>query len=189
MHVQWVAKYSIYNRDLPCFFDCFSTADEHLENPTTLNLSRLVNFRNKAVRICLALMMFNFIPANSAKWGEILDVNIHKTNKVVLALKRKKAKARTNAKKKSDNVITLLCEKPGSGKRTCFGPRNSKIVYQKSRLSTIPTFNMIQVNHMKIEEKYLELRKKSVNRKNNRYLFTYLESRPKSLLFIALFKR
>ena len=42
---------------------------------------------------------------------------------------------------------------------------------------------------MKIEEKYLELRKKSVNRKNNRYLFTYLEHRPKSHLYIALFKR
>ena len=50
----------------------------------------------------------------------MLDVNIHKTNKVVSALKRKKAKARTNAKK----VITRLCEKPGSGKRACFGPRN-----------------------------------------------------------------
>ena len=45
---------------------------------------------------------------------------VHKTNKVVLALKRNKAKPRTNAKK----VITGLCEKPGSGKRTCFGPRN-----------------------------------------------------------------
>ena len=42
---------------------------------------------------------------------------------------------------------------------------------------------------MTIEEKYLELRKKSVNRKNNRYLFTYLENRPKSRLYIALFKR
>ena len=63
------------------------------------------------------------------------------------------------------------------GTRTCFGPRNSKTVYQNSRLSTIPTFNMT-----KIEEKYLELRKKSVNRKNNRYLFTYLENRPKSRL-------
>ena len=72
----------------------------------------------------------------------MLDVNIHKTNKVVLALKRKKAKAHTNVKK----VITWLCEKPGSGKRTCFGPRNSKIVYQNSRLSTIPTFNMIKVD-------------------------------------------
>ena len=72
----------------------------------------------------------------------MLDVSIHKINKVVLALKRKKAKARTTAKK----VITRLCEKPGSGKRTCFGPRNSKIVYQNSRLSTIPTFNMIKVN-------------------------------------------
>ena len=110
MHVQWVAKYSIYNWDLPCFFDCFLTADEHLKNPTTLNLSRLVNFRNKAVSIYLALMIFNFIPKNSAKWGEMLDVNIHKTNKVVLALKRKKAKARTNAKKSNN---TAFVRNPG----------------------------------------------------------------------------
>ena len=43
-------------------------------------------------------------------------------------------------------VITRLCEEPGSGKSTCFGPRNSKIVYQNSTLSTIPTFNMTKVN-------------------------------------------
>ena len=42
---------------------------------------------------------------------------------------------------------------------------------------------------MTIEEKYLELRKKSVNRKSNRYLFTYLENRIKSRLYIALFKK
>ena len=36
----------------------------------------------------------------------MLDVNIRKTNKVVLALTRKKAKARTNAKKNSN---TPLC--------------------------------------------------------------------------------
>ena len=42
---------------------------------------------------------------------------------------------------------------------------------------------------MTIEEKYLELRENSVNRKNNRYLFTYLENRPKFCLYIALFKR
>ena len=113
MHVQWVAKYIIYNWDLHCFFDCFLAVDGHLENPTTLNLSRSVNFRNKAVSIYLALMIFNFISANSAKWGEMLDVNIHqihKTNKVVLALKTKKAKARTNAKKSNN---TALWETPG----------------------------------------------------------------------------
>ena len=55
-------------------------------------------------------MIFNFIPANSAKWGEMLDVNIHKTNKVVLALKRKKAKARTNAKKSNN---TAFVRNPG----------------------------------------------------------------------------
>ena len=59
----------------------------------------------------------------------------------VAGLEKKKAKARTNVKK----VITRFCEKPGSGKRVCFGPGNSKIVYQNSRLSTIPTFNMIKV--------------------------------------------
>ena len=42
---------------------------------------------------------------------------------------------------------------------------------------------------MTIEEKYLELRENSVNRKNNRYLFTYLENLPKFRLYIALFKR
>ena len=41
---------------------------------------------------------------------------------------------------------------------------------------------------MTIEEKYLELPKTSVNRKNGRYLSTYLENRPKSRLYIALFK-
>ena len=114
-------------------------------------------------------------------------MNIHKTDKVVLALKKIRQRLVVTRKK----VITRLCEKPGSGKRTCFGPRNSKIVYQNSRLSTIPTFNMtIDITiDMTIEEKYLELRKKSVNRKNNRYLFTYLENRPKSRLYIAFFKR
>ena len=66
----------------------------------------------------------------------MLDVYIHKTiNK--LTLKRKTTKARINAKK----VITRLCNvcvKLGSVKKL--------IVYQNSRLSTIPTFNMIKVN-------------------------------------------
>ena len=39
-----------------------------------------------------------------------MDVNIYKTNKVVLALKRKKAKARTNAKKSNN---TALVRNPG----------------------------------------------------------------------------
>ena len=39
-----------------------------------------------------------------------MDVNIHKTNKVVLALKRKKAKARTNAKNSNN---TAFVRNPG----------------------------------------------------------------------------
>ena len=60
----------------------------------------------------------------------MLDVNIHKTNKVVLALK-KKAKARTNAKKSNN---TAFVRNPGV--------ENVRV----SRLSATPTFNMIKVN-------------------------------------------
>ena len=35
----------------------------------------------------------------------MLDVNIHKTNKVVLGLKRKKEKARTKAKKSNNTAF------------------------------------------------------------------------------------
>ena len=143
MHVQWVAKYIIYNWDLPCFFYCFLTVDEHLENATTLSVSRLVNLRNKAVSIYVALMILKFHPlqirqseAKCWTWISIRLIKLFrpwKEKRQRLVLMRKK-------------VITRLCEKPGSGKRTCFGPRNSKIVYQNSRLSTIPTFNMIKVN-------------------------------------------
>ena len=46
------------------FFEVFfHTVDEHLEKPTVINLS-MVSFRNKAVSIYLALMIFNFISAN-----------------------------------------------------------------------------------------------------------------------------
>ena len=41
---------------------------------------------------------------------------------------------------------------------------------------------------MTLEEKCLELPKRYVNRKNSRYLSTYLGNRPKSRLYIALFK-
>ena len=65
----------------------------------------------------------------------MLDVYIHKTiNK--LTLKRKTTKARINAKKSDNTALQCLRET-----REC-----KKIVYQNSRLSTIPTFNMIKVN-------------------------------------------
>ena len=104
----------------------------------------------------------------------MLDVNIQKTiNK--LTSKRKTAKARINAKK-SDNTA-LSCLRETREWNMCFGPRNSKIVYQNSRLSTIPTFNMIKgVIDITLEEKYLELHQKSVNSKQNRCLFTYLKN-------------
>ena len=48
------------------FFEFFfRSVDEHLENLTVINLS-MVSFRNEAVSVYLALMIFNFIPANSA---------------------------------------------------------------------------------------------------------------------------
>ena len=68
----------------------------------------------------------------------MLDVNIHKTNKVVLALKRKKAKARINAKKSNNTALPCLHETREWNTFVFNGPRNSKIVYQNSRLSTTP---------------------------------------------------
>ena len=114
-----------------------------------------MNFRNKAVSIYLiglALMIFNLITANSAKWGEMLDVNIHKTiNK--LTLKRKTTKARINAKK----GITRLCHvcvKPGSGTRVLdlwIQKLSTKIL----GCLTIPTFN-IKVNRYESRGKIME---------------------------------
>ena len=141
-----------------------------------------MNFRNKAVSIYLVLMIFNFILANSAKWGERLDVTIYfKTYK--LTLKRKKAKPRVNAKKVTTRLlVNLPCLSETWERKRCFKPWNSKIVSQNSRLATIPTFNMIKGYRYDTGEKYLELHQKSVNPKNYRYLFTYLENRPKSRL-------
>ena len=42
-----------------------------------------------------------------------MDVNIHKTNKVVFGLKRKKAKARTNAKKSNNTAFVRNPENVG----------------------------------------------------------------------------
>ena len=63
-----------------------------------------MNFRNKAVSIYLALMI------------DLLEVNIHMTNKVVLALKRKKAKASpSNAKKRINTCLLYTSPSPRDG--------------------------------------------------------------------------
>ena len=96
-------------------------------------------------------MITNFIPANSAKWGEMLEVNIHKYLEKTNTLKEKKAKARINGKKSNSTGSPVYAWNPGV--EHMFWPRNSKIVYQNSRLSTIHTFNMIKIIDMTIEEK------------------------------------
>ena len=81
----------------------------------------------------------------------MLDVNIHKTNKVVLALKRKKAKARTNAKK-SDNTALLETRE---WKTYLFGPRNSKIVYQlRDQLALSLNLGTFQTDYKCINESF-----------------------------------
>ena len=67
---------------------------------------------NDRPRIDLALMILNFIPANSAKWGKMLDVNIQKTiNK--LTSEKKTTKARINAKKKWYHRSAMSAWNPG----------------------------------------------------------------------------
>ena len=73
----------------------------------------------------------------------MLDVNIHKTNKDVLALKRKKAKARTNAKKSNN---TAFVRNPGVENVRVFDLGIQKLSTKNSRLSATPTFNLIKVN-------------------------------------------
>ena len=115
--------------------------DERLENPTVNKSFRIFFWwisetRQLVFTSCLIWSLIWSLQIRQSGRGEMLDVYIHKTiNK--LTLKRKTTKARINAKK----VITRLCNvcvKLGSVKKL--------IVYQNSRLSTFPTFNMIKVN-------------------------------------------
>ena len=124
-----IAKYTIYSWVLPSFFDCFLTVDEHLENPATLNLSRFGEFQKQS-------------GSTLRSWSSISSVQIRQSEArcwtwismrlIKLFWPWKDKRQRLVLMRK--NVITLrLCEKPGSGKHTCSGPRNSKIVYQNSR--------------------------------------------------------
>ena len=188
MHVQWVAKYIIYSWNLPSFFDCFFTGGWTFWESNSIK-SFQIWWISETKRLVSTLRLWSSISSPQIRQSEArcwtwISIRLIK---LFWPWKEKKAKDCINAKK----VITRFCDvcvKPGRRTRSCVGPRNSKIVYQNSRLSTIPTFNMIKVNDnvndMTIEEKYQELRKKAVNRKNNRYLFTYmyLENRPKSRL-------
>ena len=83
-------------------------------------------------------MIANFIPANLAKWGEMLEVNIHKYLEKTNALKEKRQRLVLMGKKSNNTGSAVSAWNPGV--EHVFWPRNSKIVYQSSRLSTIPTF-------------------------------------------------
>ena len=141
MHVQWVAKYIIYTWNLPSFFDCLLTVDEHLENPATLKLSRFGEFQKQSVS---TLRLSSSTSSPQIRQSEVRCRTWIFTRLIKLFWPWKETRQRLVLMRKK--VITRFCEKPGSGKRTCFGPRNSKLVYENSRLSTIPTFNMIKVN-------------------------------------------
>ena len=138
MHVQWVAKYIIlYSWKLPSSFEFFLTMNLHQIFPDLMNL------RNKAVSI-YTLRLWSLILSPQIRQSEARCWTWISIRLIKLFWPWKEKRQRLVLMRKK--VITRLCEKPGSGKRTCFGPRNSKIVYQNSRLSTIPTFNMIKVN-------------------------------------------
>ena len=82
----------------------------------------------------------------------MLDVNIRKTNKVVLALKRKKkAKARTNAKKSNNTALLETRE----WTTDLFGPRNSKVVYQlRDQLALSLNLGIFQTDYKCINESF-----------------------------------
>ena len=103
-----------------------------------------MNFRNKAVQVVSTLRLWSPISSPQIRQSEARCCTWISIRLINLFWPSKEKRQRLVLMRKE--VITLLCEKPGSGQSTCFGPRNSKIVYQNSWLSTIPTFNMIKVN-------------------------------------------
>ena len=147
--------------------------DEHLDNPTTVNLSRFgeeTKWLVSTLRLWSSILSPQIQQSEARCWTWISIRLI----KLFWPWKEKRQRLMLMWKK----VITRLCEKPGSGKRTCFGPRDLSTKILGCLPSPHSTWQ--KLIDKTIEEKYLELPKKSVNRKNNRYLFTYL--------YIALFK-
>ena len=143
MHVQWVAKCIIYTGNLPSFFDCFLTVEEHLENPCSNIKSFQICWISETKRLVSTLRLRSSISSPQIWQSEARCWTWISIRLIKLFWPWKKRQRLVLMRKK---VITRLREKPGNGKRTCFGSQNSKIVYQNSWLSTIPTFNMIKVN-------------------------------------------
>ena len=108
MHVQWVAKYIIYTWNLPSFFDCFLTVDEHLENPTTINLSRFGEFQKQSGLVIVStLRLWSSISSPQIRQSEVrcwtwISIRLIK---LFWPWKEKKAKARTNAKKSNNTAL------------------------------------------------------------------------------------
>ena len=124
MHVQWLAKYIIYSWNLPFFLWFF-----FLNYGWTFGESN----NNKSFQIWW-ISETKWLVSTLRIWSLILSPQIRQSE----------AKARINAKK--SNETDLPCLRETREWNTCFGPRNSKIVYQNSRLSIISTFNITQVN-------------------------------------------
>ena len=75
--------------------------DEHLENPTTINLSRFGEFQKQSGWYLPCAYDLQFHPR---KFGKV-SRDVGREYEVVLALKRKKANARTNAKKSNNTAL------------------------------------------------------------------------------------
>ena len=143
MHVQWLAKYIIYTWNLPSFFDCLFRGGWTFGESNNIK-SFQIWWISETKWLVSILPLWSSISSpqirqNEARCWTWIYIRLLK---LFWPWKEKRQRLILMRKK----VITRLCDKPGSGKCTCFGPRNSKIVYQNSTLSAIPTFNMIKVN-------------------------------------------
>ena len=145
MHVQWVAKYIIILQlkfffFLWLFFNCGWTFGE-----SNNNKSFQIWWISQTKPLVSTLRLWSSISSPQIRQSEARCWTWISIRLIKLFWPWKEKWQRLVLLRKK--VITPLCEKPVSGKRMYFGPdRNSKIVYQSSWLSTIPTFNMIKVN-------------------------------------------
>ena len=102
-----IAKYIIYTWNSHSFFDCFLTVDEHLENPTTLNLSGQIWWISEAKQLVSTLRLWSSISSPQIRQSEArcwTRISIRQI-KLFWLWKRKKAQTCTNARKSNNTAM------------------------------------------------------------------------------------
>ena len=108
---------------------------------TTINLSRFGEFQKQSGLIVSTLRLWSLISSPQIRQSEARCWTWISVRLIKLFWQKREKRQRLALTRKK--VITRLCKKPGGGKRNCFGPRNSKIVFLSGQ-HLIPKLNIQQ---------------------------------------------